>query len=36
LRSYPQYAQLQGQALTVDLRPEQVNWLHRHWSEHRA
>jgi HNH endonuclease len=36
LQAYPQYARLDGQPVRAKLRDSQVEWLHRHWSEHRA
>ncbi|WP_156165502.1 HNH endonuclease signature motif containing protein [Demequina rhizosphaerae] len=36
LESYPQYAKLHDRPLTVDLRDEQVDWLGKHWDEHRG
>ena len=36
LDSYPQYAQLHGAYLRIDLRGEQVEWLAKHGDEHRA
>ncbi|MFI8190855.1 HNH endonuclease [Streptomyces sp. NPDC085946] len=35
LRSYPLYAQLHGQPLTVQLRPEHRVWLEAHWLSKR-
>lgn len=36
LATYPQYARLHDQPLTLHLRDEQVDWLGRHWDEHRV
>ena len=36
LEAYPQYARLDGQPLTLGLRSEQVDWLGKHWDEHRT
>ena len=35
LIDYPQYASLHGQPLTTQLRTKQVEWLDKHWQEHR-
>lgn len=35
LADYPQYERLHGQELTVPLRDPQVEWLDKHWREHR-
>lgn len=36
LAAYPQYAQLHGRPLTLALKGEQVDWLAKHWTEHRT
>lgn len=36
LRAYPQYARLDGERLTVPLVEAQVDWLEKHWNEHRS
>ncbi|MDM7832486.1 HNH endonuclease [Cellulomonas edaphi] len=36
LAAYPQYARLHGERLTLRLQDEQVDWLGKHWDEHRA
>ena len=36
LAAYPQYARLHDEPLSVDLRDRQVDWLARHWDEHRG
>ncbi|WP_291754086.1 HNH endonuclease signature motif containing protein [Cellulomonas sp. 73-92] len=36
LAKYPQYARLQDERLTVRLHDEQVDWLDKHWQEHRV
>jgi hypothetical protein len=36
LESFPQYASLHGRPLRTHLRDIQVEWLARHWAEHRA
>ncbi|MFF9360597.1 HNH endonuclease [Streptomyces griseoluteus] len=36
LRSYPLYAQLQGQPMAVQLRPEHKAWLEAHWLSKRT
>ena len=36
LESYPQYAGLHDRPLRVQLQAAQVDWLARHWAEHRA
>jgi ribosomal protein L37AE/L43A len=36
LAIYPQYASLHDQRLTVRLREEQIDWLGKHWDEHRT
>lgn len=36
LEMYPQYARLHDVALIPRLEDEQVNWLHKHWEEHRS
>jgi hypothetical protein len=36
LGSHPQYTQLHERRLHVHLHDKQVEWLHKHWSEHRA
>lgn len=36
LEPYPQYASLHGRELHTRIRDEQVEWLTRHWEEHRA
>ena len=36
LESYSQYAALHGRQLRVTLRDRQIEWLARHWIEHRA
>jgi hypothetical protein len=35
LAEFPQYARLHGEPLTLKLMDEQVDWLGKHWSEHR-
>lgn len=35
LATYPQYARLHDGPLTMQLRDEQVDWLGKHWDEHR-
>lgn len=35
LATYPQYARLHGEPLTLRLHDEQVEWLGKHWDEHR-
>lgn len=35
LAEYPQYQRLHGQELEVSVRERQVEWLHKHWQEHR-
>lgn len=35
LAGYPQYARLHDQPMTLLLRDEQVDWLDKHWNEHR-
>lgn len=36
LATYPQYARLHDQALTLRLRGSQIDWLGKHWDEHRS
>lgn len=36
LESYPQYARLHEQRLHVDLHKKQIEWLDKHWAEHRS
>ncbi len=36
LAAYPQYARLHDQRLTLRLKDEQVDWLGKHWDEHRT
>lgn len=36
LARFPQYAKLHDRSLEVRLRDEQVEWLEKHWVEHRA
>ncbi|MEK8226508.1 HNH endonuclease [Oerskovia sp. M15] len=36
LTMFPQYARLHDERLTVRLKDEQVDWLGKHWDEHRA
>lgn len=36
LEAYPQYARLHDQRLAIALRDEHVDWLSKHWTEHRA
>jgi hypothetical protein len=36
LAAYPQYAQLHDRPLSVAPRGEQVEWLGKHWEEHRS
>lgn len=36
LEPYPQYASLHGKPLAVGLRDGHVEWLEKHWIEHRA
>lgn len=35
LAEFPQYARLHDERLTLRLRDQQVDWLNRHWEEHR-
>ena len=35
LAGYPQYARLHEKPMTLRLREEQVDWLSKHWDEHR-
>jgi predicted RNA-binding Zn-ribbon protein involved in translation (DUF1610 family) len=35
LAKYPQYAQLHGEPLTARVHDHQVEWLGKHWEEHR-
>ncbi|MCL1870571.1 MAG: HNH endonuclease [Promicromonosporaceae bacterium] len=35
LEPYPQYARLHEMPLTIELHDNQVDWLGRHWDEHR-
>ncbi len=35
LAAYPQYARLHDEPLTLRLKDEQVEWLGKHWNEHR-
>jgi predicted RNA-binding Zn-ribbon protein involved in translation (DUF1610 family) len=35
LEAFPQYAQLQDKPLQVDLHGTQIEWLDKHWKEHR-
>ncbi|WP_144016041.1 HNH endonuclease signature motif containing protein [Demequina sp. NBRC 110052] len=36
LEPYPQYSRLHGEPLSVPLRDQQVEWLEKHWVEHRS
>lgn len=36
LAAYPQYAWLSGQPVRARLRENQVDWLDRHWAQHRT
>ncbi|NYI59117.1 HNH endonuclease signature motif containing protein [Cellulomonas soli] len=36
LAVYPQYARLDGEPLSLRLRDQQVEWLAKHWDEHRV
>lgn len=36
LAEFPQYARLHGEPLLLPLHEQQVEWLGRHWEEHRA
>ncbi|WP_158274459.1 HNH endonuclease signature motif containing protein [Cellulomonas sp. WB94] len=36
LATYPQYARLHDEPLTLRLKDEQVDWLGKHWNEHRV
>lgn len=36
LAAYPQYARLHDEPLVLRLRDEQVDWLGKHWDEHRV
>ncbi|MBU4336423.1 MAG: HNH endonuclease [Actinobacteria bacterium] len=36
LATYPQYARLHDEPLTLRLNDSQVDWLGKHWDEHRA
>lgn len=36
LEAFPQYASLHDRPLQTNLRDSQVEWLARHWAEHRA
>lgn len=36
LASFPQYARLHDERLTLRLRDEQIDWLGKHWDEHRV
>lgn len=36
LGAYPQYSRLDGSQLHVDLKDKQVEWLEKHWAEHRS
>ncbi len=36
LERYPQYARLHDAPLSIDVRDDQVDWLARHWNEHRV
>jgi len=36
LSAYPQYASLHGQHLHVKVKDPQVEWLEKHWHEHRG
>jgi hypothetical protein len=36
LAAYPQYARLDHEPLKLRLRDPQVEWLAKHWDEHRA
>lgn len=36
LSAYPQYARLHDGRMAVQPQPRQVDWLNKHWAEHRA
>lgn len=36
LAAFPQYARLHDEPLTLRLRNEQIDWLGKHWDEHRS
>ena len=36
LASYPQYARLHDTRMATHVRVEQIDWLSKHWGEHRA
>ncbi len=36
LATYPQYAKLHAEPLSVTLKDAQVDWLGKHWDEHRS
>jgi len=36
LSSFPQYARLHGEGLRVTVKDPQVEWLEKHWREHRG
>lgn len=36
LEAYPQYARLHDRSLTVDLNEKRIEWLKKHWYEHRS
>lgn len=36
LEAYPQYADLHDRQLRAQLHDQQIEWLARHWAEHRA
>ena len=36
LESYPQYAKLHDEQLHLQPQKQQIEWLGKHWSEHRC
>ncbi|WP_315093513.1 HNH endonuclease signature motif containing protein [uncultured Cellulomonas sp.] len=36
LARYPQYARLHDETLTLSLKDPQIDWLSKHWDEHRS
>ncbi|PZR52938.1 HNH endonuclease [Xylanimonas oleitrophica] len=36
LAAYPQYGRLHGSVLAIRLRHQQIDWLGKHWDEHRG
>ena len=36
LLDYDQYKVLQGKSLKVDLRSKEIDWIRRHWVNHRG